>query len=128
MRRLLLDTHAFLWWLSDDPQLGERARAAIADERSLVFVSAASGWEIAIKRALGKLEVDDDLDGIVEEEGFEHLPITFFHGEQAGALPRLHADPFDRMLIAQVQAEGLVLVTADEQIPQYGIRVMDARR
>jgi PIN domain nuclease of toxin-antitoxin system len=128
MRRLLLDTHALLWWLGDDKQLGTQARAAIGDERNLVCVSAATGWEIAVKRALGKLDAPNNLDALVEEEGFVHLPITFFHGEQAGALPRHHADPFDRMLVAQAQAEGLVIVTSDENIPKYGVRVMDAGR
>ena len=127
MRKLLLDTHVFLWWLSDDAQLGLEARDVIADEQNYVFVSAATGWEIAIKKALGKLKAPDNLDATVEKEGFDHLPITFFHSEQAGALPNHHKDPFDRMLIAQAQAEGLVIVTADEIIPRYGIRVLQAR-
>ncbi len=126
MRRLLLDTHVFLWWLADAPQLGEPARAAIGDERNEVFVSAVSGWEIAIKRAAGKLRAPDDLDALVEDSGFSHLPITFFHGEQAGALPPHHRDPFDRMLIAQAQAEGLVIVTRDLFIPLYGVRTLAA--
>lgn len=128
MRRLLLDTHAFLWWLTDDARLGPAAREAISDERNRVYVSAATGWEIAIKRADGKLSAGEELDALVEQEGFEHLPITFFHGEQAGALQSLHADPFDRMLIAQAQAEGVVLVTADERIPRYGVRTLNACR
>ena len=128
MRRLLLDTHTFLWWLSGDSSLGERARATIADPRNQVFVSAATGWEIAIKRAMGKLHIDDeDLDSIVEEEGFNHLPITFFHGTQAGTLPQHHKDPFDRMLVAQAQAEGLTILTADAHIPKYGVQLLAAR-
>lgn len=128
MRRLLLDTHTFLWWLSGDSSLGERARAAIADPRNQVFVSAATGWEIAIKRAMGKLRIEDqDLDSIVEEEGFNHLPMTFFHGTQAGALPQHHKDPFDRMLIAQAQAEGLTLLTADAETSKYGVHLQSAR-
>lgn len=126
MQRLLLDTHVFLWWLNDDSQLGEKARAAILDERNQVFVSAASGWEIAIKKAIGSLEAPDNLDALVEDEGFSHLPITFFHGEQAGALPAHHKDPFDRMLVAQAQAEGLIVVTKDPEIKKYGVRVMEA--
>jgi PIN domain nuclease of toxin-antitoxin system len=125
MQRLLLDTHAFLWWLADDPQLGERARKAVADQRNQVFVSAATGWEIAIKRAAGKLDAPDNLDAMVEEAGFEHLP-TFFHGEQAVALPLHHRDPFDRMLVAQAQAEGLIIVTKDLHIPLYGVRTLTA--
>ena len=122
MQRLLLDTPVFLWWLSDDPQLGERAHGAIIDERNEVYVSAVSGWEIAIKRAMGKLEAPDNLETMVDEMGFFHLPITFFHGEQAGSLPMHHRDPFDRMLVAQAQAEGLIIVTKDVHIPLYGVR------
>ena len=126
MLRLLLDTHAFLWWLADAPQLGDSARKAIGDERNDVFVSAATGWEIAIKRAVGKLQAPENLNAMVEESGFSHLSITFFHGEQAGALPMHHRDPFDRMLIAQAQAEGLVIVTKDPDIPRYGVRTLAA--
>ena len=126
MQRLLLDTHAFLWWLADAPQLGNLARKAISDERNDVFVSAATGWEIAIKRAAGKLQAPDNLDAMVEESGFTPLPISFFHGEQAGALPMHHRDPFDRMLVAQAQAEGLVIVTGDPDIPRYGVRTLAA--
>lgn len=126
MQRLLLDTHVFLWWLADAPDLAEAARRAIGDERNAVYVSAATGWEIAIKRAAGKLRAPENLDALVEEGGFTHLPITFFHGEQAGALPMHHRDPFDRMLVAQAQAEGLVIVTRDKHIPMYGIRTLAA--
>ena len=126
MERLLLDTHAFLWWLADESRLGIGARKRIAEPANAVFVSAATGWEIGIKRALGKLQAPDDLDSVVEDEGFAHLPVTFFHGEQAGALPPHHRDPFDRMLVAQAQAEGLVIVTRDPQIKTYGIRTLDA--
>lgn len=127
MKRLLLDTHAFLWWLSDDAALGDSARGAIEDGRNEVYVSAASVWEIAIKQALGKLEAPDDLDRIVEEEDFIRLPISLFHAEAAGKLPPLHQDPFDRMLVAQAQAEGLVIVTGDAHIPRYGVRTLDAK-
>lgn len=113
MQRLLLDTQVFLWWLADHPRLGSGARATIQDPANPVHVSAASGWEIAIKRDVGNLVAPDNLDAAVEKEGFSHLPITFFHAEQAGGLPSQHRDPFDRILIAQAQAEGLVIVTAD---------------
>jgi len=126
LKRLLLDTHVLLWWLSDDPQLGQATRQAISDPRNQVFISAASAWEISIKKSLGKLSAPDDMDSIVDDEGFEPLPISFFHGEQAGMLPGHHKDPFDRMLIAQAQSEGLVLVTSDEKIANYGIKTMDA--
>ncbi|MDQ7048616.1 MAG: type II toxin-antitoxin system VapC family toxin [Enterobacterales bacterium] len=124
MKHLLLDTHAILWWLSDAPQLGELARKTIADPQNLVYVSAASIWEMSIKSAMGKLKVSDDLDSIIEEEGFIPLPISLYHGKQAGRLPKHHHDPFDRMLIAQAQAEGLQLVTKDKQIALYGIDLL----
>ena len=128
MKRLLLDTHALLWWLSGDPNLGNETKAAIADPRNEVYVSAASTWEISIKRSLGKLTAPDDMDTIVEDEGFGKLPITLFHGDQAGLLPEHHKDPFDRMLVAQAQAEGLVIVTCDEKIELYPVRIMDAKK
>lgn len=127
MRRLLLDTHAFLWWLSDDPALGAEVRQMMGEPRNQVMVSAASIWEISIKQAKGMLEAPEDLEALVEDEGFTKLPISLFHGQQAGKLPEIHRDPFDRMLIAQAQAEGLELVTADGIIPQYGVRVVSAR-
>lgn len=127
MRRLLLDTHAFLWWLSDDPALGAEVRKMIGEPRNQVLVSAASIWEISIKQAKGMLEAPEDFEALVEDEGFTKLPISLFHGQQAGKLPEIHRDPFDRMLIAQAQAEGLELITADGVIPQYGVRVISAR-
>jgi len=126
VKRLLLDTHALLWWLSDDSQLGEETRQAISNPRNQVYISAASTWEISIKKTIGKLSAPDDMDAIVEDEGFDKLPITLFHGEQAGLLPEHHKDPFDRMLIAQAQSEGLIIVTNDEKIACYNIRTMDA--
>lgn len=126
MRRLLIDTHVLLWWLADAPALGGKARALIAAPRNEVHVSAASLWEIAIKRSLDKLKAPDGLNGIVEEEGFRALPISLFHGEQAGDLPLLHRDPFDRMLVAQAQAEGLEIITSDARIAEYGVRTIDA--
>lgn len=126
MRKLLLDTHTLLWWLADDSQLGPHTRALIEDGRNAVFVSAASAWEISIKKTLGKLDAPDDLDSLLEHEGFEKLAISFFHGEKAGELPPLHRDPFDRMLVAQAQAEGLDIVTRDQMIPKYGVKTIDA--
>jgi PIN domain nuclease of toxin-antitoxin system len=126
MRRLLLDTHTLLWWLADDKSLGKKARELIANPDNQVFVSAATTWEIAIKKGKGLLEAPDDIDGIVDDEGFSKLPISLFHGEQAGRLPEIHRDPFDRMLIAQAQAEGLEIITADIEIPKYGIKTIPA--
>lgn len=128
MRRILLDTHVLLWWLADDPVLGAAAREAIAEPRNDVLVSAASIWEIGIKHSKGMLEVPDDLEALVEDAGLGKLPISLFHAQQAGTLPDIHRDPFDRMLVAQAQAEGLELLTADGTIPRYGIRVIDAQR
>ncbi|PXF32484.1 hypothetical protein WH50_04155 [Pokkaliibacter plantistimulans] len=128
MKRLLLDTHVLLWWLTDDPILGEKAKAAIQDIRNEVYVSAASTWEISIKKSLGKLQVPDDMSTMIEDEGFIGLPISLYHGDQAGLLPKLHNDPFDRMLIAQAQAEGLILVTHDAAIMQYTVQTLAASK
>jgi len=127
MKKVLLDTHALLWWLADNPSLGIKSREIISNERNDVFVSAVSTWEISIKKNKGLLKTPDDIDAIVEDEGFLKLPISLFHGEQAGILENIHRDPFDRMLIAQAKAEGLELLTADKTIPKYGLRVIDAR-
>ena len=126
MQRLLLDTHVLLWWLSNVSELAENARVQIADPRNDVFVSAITGWEIAVKRAKGRLTAPENLAALVAERGFIHLPLTFHHAEQAGNLPVHHRDPFDRFLIAQAQAEGLVLVTRDARIPLYGVRTLAA--
>ncbi len=123
--RLLLDTHVLLWWLADDPALSEQARLLIANEPE-VFASAASAWEIAIKRALGKLESPEDLLAALDEGGIRRLPIEFEHASVAGALPRHHDDPFDRMLVAQAQHEGLTLLTSDARISSYAVAVLPA--
>jgi len=116
--RLLLDTHALLWWLADEG-LTDQAREAIADPANLVMLSAASAWEISIKKALGKLSAPDDLERQVKESGFSSLPISIEHALAAGRLPRHHDDPFDRMLIAQAFAEGLTIVTHDKRFADY---------
>ncbi len=125
-QRLLLDTHALLWSLESPGVLVAPAREAIANPRNAVYVSAASVWEVAIKRALNKLRGPPHLIEAIGTVGFSELPITAFHAEQAGSLPLLHRDPFDRMLVAQAQAEGLILVTRDANIPRYGIRTLAA--
>jgi PIN domain nuclease of toxin-antitoxin system len=121
--RLLLDTNVFLWWRADDRRLSEAARAAIAGAEA-VFVSAATAWEAAIKAALGRLAYPDTIEAGVEASGFEKLGITLAHAERAGALPRHHADPFDRMLVAQALAEGLTLVTSDPILRRYGMSIL----
>jgi len=123
--RLLLDTHALLWWLADE-DLTTQARDAIADPANLVVVSAASAWEISIKRALGKLAAPDDLEQQVQEGGFSPLPISIAHALAAGQLARHHEDPFDRMLIAQALAEGLTIVTRDKRFNDYGVPLLSA--
>lgn len=116
--RLLLDTHIVLWAVLDDPRLKPAHRAAIAEADAL-FISAASVWEVSIKTALGKLDVPDDLFDTARAAGAQALPITWEHASVAGALPPYHADPFDRMLIAQARHENIVLVTADQRMKAY---------
>jgi PIN domain nuclease of toxin-antitoxin system len=123
--RLLLDTHALLWWLADEGLVTE-ARDAIADPANLVAVSAVSAWEISIKKALGKLAAPDDLEQQVQQGGFLPLPISIAHAIAAGQLARHHEDPFDRMLIAQAFAEGLTIVTRDKRFADYGVSFMPA--
>ncbi len=125
--RLLLDTHAWLWWLGDDQRLGRRARQALGNPRSEVYVSAASAWEIAIKVALGKLRlVKADLEAEIAANGFLELPLRTRHALQAGRLAPVHDDPFDRMLVAQAQAEDLAVVTGDPIFGRYGVAVLEA--
>jgi PIN domain nuclease of toxin-antitoxin system len=125
VRRLLLDTHAFLWWLTDDPALGAGAKEAIADPGSAVYVSAATVWEIAIKEQIGRLEVlDADIVAEISANEFAELPVAARHAYRAGGLPQHHADPFDRMLIAQAQLEGLICVTCDPSFEAYGVPVL----
>ncbi len=123
--RLLLDTHVLLWWLADHPALSKQARHLIANEPE-VFASAASAWEIAIKRALGKLEAPEDLRAALDASGIRRLPIELEHAAIAGALPRHHDDPFDRMLVAQAQHEGLTLLTSDARISSYAVAAVPA--
>ncbi len=120
---LLLDTHVFLWWRADDRRLGRAARTAIV-EADVVFVSAATAWEAAIKAALGRLRYPDTIEAGVEASGFEKLPITLAHAELAARLPPHHADPFDRMLVAQAKAEGLTLVTHDRTFAAYEFSIV----
>lgn len=122
--RLLLDTHIFLWWLADDPALAAKAREVIGDGNNVVYISAASVWEISVKKSLGKLEAPENIEAIVEQERFQKLPISLGHGEAAGQLPPHHRNPFDRMLIAQARCEDLVLVTVDKNIPKYQVQVL----
>jgi len=124
--RLLLDTHALLWWLAGDLSLSAAARAAIGDETNSVSVSAASAWEIATKHRIGKLPsvtaILVDLPAVLADQGFTELPITVRHGQAAGNLPGSHRDPFDRMLIAQAMIEDLILVSNERIFDNYAVR------
>jgi PIN domain nuclease of toxin-antitoxin system len=124
--RLLVDSHVALWWLDDAPRLGPRCREAIAEATDLFF-SPVTPWELGMKRALGKLTFPDALVDELIAGGFVPLPITARHAEFASDLPLHHRDPFDRMLVAHAQLEGLTLVTADDQLHPYGIPLLDAR-
>ncbi len=118
---LLLDTHILLWWLGDDPQLTKEARHAISDTDNVIYVSAVSLWEIAIKSGIGKLDLPDDFDDALAAQGFRELPIKWVHARGNRELPWIHRDPFDRMLVAQAQSEGLTLVTADRDVLAYDV-------
>ncbi len=123
---LLLDTHALLWWLAEPTRLSVKTRSLIADRGTRVLVSAASAWEIAIKRTLGRLDCPANLEAILDEQGFEALPISIAHALEVATLPLHHADPFDRILVAQARIEGLGIVTADARIADYGVVVVEA--
>ena len=124
--RLLLDTHALLWWLSDDAALPSSARKIISDSRNQILVSSAAAWEITTKFRLGRLptatSLIQDFAGYLHGERFEPLPISLEHGVRAGLLPVPHRDPFDRMLIAQAQAENVAIVSNEKIFDGYGVR------
>lgn len=120
---LLLDTHALLWWLQGAP-LHPDASEAIADGRNLIAVSAASVWEVSIKKAIGKLRFKASIVDAIDAEGFASLAVSARHAERVAALPAHHRDPFDRMLIAQAQVEGLTIVTRDASFDAYEVAVM----
>jgi PIN domain nuclease of toxin-antitoxin system len=121
---LLLDTHVLLWWRGDYRRISVRAREAIADPGHVLFFSAASIWEMAIKHAAGKLKMPADVLDTFEQRGFTELPMSSRQGLIAGALPPHHGDPFDRMLVAQAQSEKLTLVTNDARIAAYDVPVL----
>jgi PIN domain nuclease of toxin-antitoxin system len=123
--RLLLDTRALLWWLSDDPALSHIARGAITDAANDVFVSAASAWEISTKYRIGRLPeaalMVADIAGTAAAEGFGELPISIHHAQIAGRLPGFHKDPFDRILVAQAIAADMAIISRDDILSAYGI-------
>ncbi len=121
--RLLIDTHVALWWQTDDRRLGREARRAIATA-DIVWLSAASGWEASIKVARGRLRLDENFRILVAADGFTELPVSLAHTERLMALPPHHADPFDRMLVAQALVERATIVTHDRAIEPYGAPVI----
>jgi len=125
VNRLLLDTHAFLWWLAESPKLKPEARRAIADTTALVHVSAVTVWEITIKAQLDRLDPGTErIDQEIVANGFVELPISAYHALVAGKLPLHHNDPFDRMLIAQAQVENLVVITHDKVFSDYEVNIL----
>lgn len=126
--RLLLDSHVLLWWLEDDRRLSSDAIDAIESDAEAVLVSAVSIWEIEIKRLAGRLPAPAQLLDQVENLGFQPLDITPDHALDAARLPRHHGDPFDRLLVAQAQAEAATFVTADETLAAYDVPIMRVGR
>jgi PIN domain nuclease of toxin-antitoxin system len=122
--KVLLDTHILLWWLADDEHLPARAAATIADPDNEVVMSAASAWEISIKQAAGRLDAPGNLLDAVVANDFGTLAISADHAIAAGRLPAHHADPFDRMLIAQARIEGYTLVSVDRRFPDYEVELL----
>lgn len=125
---VLLDTHAFLWWIADDPRLSHRARSVLSESDREVFFSAASAWEMAIKARLGKLRIAEKLGPFVtdqiETNGFRALPVTLAHAFETHELPDHHRDPFDRLLVAQCRVEGLSLISGDRQLADYDVELI----
>jgi PIN domain nuclease of toxin-antitoxin system len=126
--RLLLDTHAFIWWIEDDPRLSNAARVLLQDRANGVFLSIGSIWEIAIKVGVGRLRMPSELRAFLADQvartGFSLLPIAFEHVVAVHALPQHHRDPFDRLLIAQSRQEGLSLVSRDEKLALYDVELV----
>ena len=126
--RVLLDTHSFLWWITDDPRLSPRAREIMSDGGNQLFFSAASGWEIAIKARLGRLSLPEPLESFVPvqlaENSIEGLPVALSHALHVASLPDYHRDPFDRMLAAQSQLENLPILTGDPLIGRYSVETI----
>ena len=123
--KLLLDTHAVIWWLGDDDRLGKRARGLIEDPENDVLVSVASLWEMAIKARIGKLEVDvASAAAAIERSGFQILALSIEHLQSLRALPMHHGDPFDHLLAAQTIAEAATLISDDRRMPSYGVTVV----
>ena len=122
--RLLLDANALLWWRNASRRLSRLARDTIGDGGNEIVLSAATLWEITIKRGLGKLQFPDDLEEVMQEEGFSLMPIAYAHLRTFDNLPRHHRDPFDRLVIAQALSEGIPIATADRIFAAYGVQIV----
>ena len=122
--KLLLDTHILLWWLEDSPKLPEKTKTAIADGKNQILVSAATVWEMEIKRRLGKLKSPGNIQQVIATNRFEEMPIQVSHAIDAARLKAVHSDPFDRMLIAQANVEKATLATTDKTIRQYSVKTL----
>lgn len=123
--KVLLDTHALIWWFEGSPKLSKRASSVLGSPSNAIFISAVVGWELAIKVQVGKFHTPSlvqDLDGIIQREGFAELGISLEHAVRAGLLPMHHRDPFDRLLVAQAQALNVPIVTADAAFDHYGVQ------
>jgi PIN domain nuclease of toxin-antitoxin system len=126
--RVLLDTHTFLWWITDDPRLSGKARETIANRNNELYLSAASGWEIMIKMKIGRLSLPKNPRHFIADQlllnNIESLPIQMSHALHLHSLPDHHRDPFDRMIVAQAQLEKLPILSCDSQIAKYEVRVI----
>jgi PIN domain nuclease of toxin-antitoxin system len=124
--RLLLDTHVALWWMFDPDRLSDEVREALGDEENAVFLSAVSVWEAVIKEGAQRLSTPGRLEDAAAEQGMEELRVAWRHARRVAALPSLHRDPFDRLLVAQALEEGLVLATRDPLVRQYPVTTVVA--
>jgi PIN domain nuclease of toxin-antitoxin system len=122
--KLILDTHAALWWLSDDDRVGSEVARQLTDDTNQVLLSAAVIWEVAIKRSLGKLQAPKDLAPTLLGAGAQPLPVTLDHAAALETLPWHHRDPFDRLLVAQAITEGAALISRDEPLSRYGVSLV----
>jgi len=122
--KLLLDTHAALWWLADDDRIGQEVIRHLTDDTNQVLISAVVVWEVAIKRSLGKLDAPEDLAPTLLGAGAQPLPVTPEHAAAVEKLPWRHRDPFDRMLVAQALTEDAAIVSRDEPLSEYGVTIV----
>ena len=120
----LLDTHTLLWWFSDPSQISKKSRNIIANSDKIIYVSSVTTWEIVIKKSLAKLKVPNTIFDLIFTENFQELTVTIEHTKKLAELPKLHNDPFDRLLIAQAIVENSIILTRDKMIPKYDVKVI----